>query len=183
MKRCWFSLPYRLEGEWKQRQGWFSSQPYRVCPFRSVCIPRRKPDDVSSRVWAETMVRFTMSSQSKILVVSWLIHMMPDNNYLPVGHQGPEWRGVASRGCCCCLVAKSCLTLCDPIDWSLPGSSVYGISQTRVLEWVVIFFSRGSSQPRDWTWFSLIVGRRFTVWATRESVSKAERTNLYLENW
>ena len=53
--------------------------------------------------------------------------------------------------------------LCDPVDCSLPGSSVHGIFQARVLEWVAISFSRGSSRPRDRTQFSLIVGRRFTV--------------------
>ena len=46
-------------------------------------------------------------------------------------------------------VAQSCLTLCDPMDCSLPGSSVHGIFQAIVLEWIVISFSRGSSQPRD----------------------------------
>ena len=45
-----------------------------------------------------------------------------------------------------------------PMDYSLPGSSVYGISQARTLEWVVISFSRGSSQPRDW--IHLLVGRQ-----------------------
>ena len=45
-------------------------------------------------------------------------------------------------------VALSCLTLCDPMDCSLPGSSVHGIFQARILEWVAISFSRGSSQPR-----------------------------------
>ena len=47
-------------------------------------------------------------------------------------------------------VAQSCLTLCDPMDCSPPGSSVYGISQARIPEWVVISFSKGSSWPRDW---------------------------------
>ena len=46
-------------------------------------------------------------------------------------------------------VAQSCLTLCDPMDCSPPGSSVHGILQARILEWVAISFSRGSSQPRD----------------------------------
>ena len=46
-------------------------------------------------------------------------------------------------------VAQSCLTLCDPMDWSPPGSSVHGILQARILEWAAIPFSRGSSQPRD----------------------------------
>ena len=57
-------------------------------------------------------------------------------------------------------VAQSCPTLCDPVDCSPPGSSFHGIFQARVLEWVAISFSRGSSQPRDRTWFSLILGRR-----------------------
>ena len=65
-------------------------------------------------------------------------------------------------------------TLCDPTDCSLPGSSIHGIFQARTLEWVAISFSRRSSQPRDWTQFSRIVGRRFTEWATREVVVKLE---------
>ena len=55
-----------------------------------------------------------------------------------------------------------------PMDWSLPGSSVHGIFQARVLEQVAISSSRRSSQPRDWTRVSCIVGRHFTIWATRE---------------
>ena len=59
--------------------------------------------------------------------------------------------------------AQSCPTLCDPVDCSLPGSSVHGIFQARVLEWVAISFSRRSSQPRDRTQVSCVVGRFFTV--------------------
>ena len=69
-------------------------------------------------------------------------------------------------------VAQSCPTLCDPVDGNLPGSSVHGIFQARVLEWVAISFSRGSSRPRDWTWVSRIAGRCFIVWATREAIIK-----------
>ena len=50
---------------------------------------------------------------------------------------------------CYCLVAKLCLALCDPMDCSTPGSSVHGISQAKILEWVAISVSRGSSRPRD----------------------------------
>ena len=57
------------------------------------------------------------------------------------------------------LVIQSCLTLSDPMDSSLPGSSVCGILQARILEWVTILFSRGSPQPRDWTPVSCLVGR------------------------
>ena len=67
-------------------------------------------------------------------------------------------------------VAQSCPTLCDPMDCSLPGSSLHGILQARVLEWVAISFSRGSSWPRDRTWVSRIPGRRFNLWATREAL-------------
>ena len=67
-------------------------------------------------------------------------------------------------------VTQSWPTLCDPTDCSLPGSSVHGIFQARVLEWIAISFSRGSSRPRDWSQVSRIVDRRFTIWATREVV-------------
>ena len=57
----------------------------------------------------------------------------------------------------------------DPIDCSLPGSSVHGISQAGILEWVAILFSRGSSWSRNQTYVSCIAGRFFTLWATREA--------------
>ena len=60
-------------------------------------------------------------------------------------------------------VAQSCLTLCDPTDCSLAGSSVHEIFQARILGWVAISFSRGSAQPRDRTWVSHIAGRLFTI--------------------
>ena len=60
-------------------------------------------------------------------------------------------------------VAQSCPTLCDPVDCSLPSSSVCGILQARVLEWVAISFSRGSSRPRDQTWVSRIGGRHINL--------------------
>ena len=60
-------------------------------------------------------------------------------------------------------VAQSCPTLCNPVGCSLPDSSIHGIFQTRILEWVAISFSRGSSRPRDQTRVSSIAGRRFTL--------------------
>ena len=60
-----------------------------------------------------------------------------------------------------------CLTLCNPKDYGPPGSFVFGILQARVLEWRAIPFSRGSSQPRDWTQVSCITGIFFIIWATR----------------
>ena len=67
------------------------------------------------------------------------------------------------------LVAQSCLTLCNPKDCSPPGSYVHGILQARILEWVAVSFSRGSSWPRDQTWVSCTAGRFFTTWAPREA--------------
>ena len=55
-----------------------------------------------------------------------------------------------------CTQAQSCPTLWDPVDCSPPGSPVHGISQARILEWVAISFSRGSSWPRDWTCVSCL---------------------------
>ena len=66
-------------------------------------------------------------------------------------------------------VAQPCPTLCDPVDCSLPGFSIHGILQARILEWVTISFSRGYSQPRGRTQVSHIGGRCFNLWATREA--------------
>ena len=63
-------------------------------------------------------------------------------------------------------VMQSCPTLCDPVSCRLPDSSVHGISQARILEWVIISFSRGSSQSRDGIHVSCTAGRFFAVWAT-----------------
>jgi len=66
------------------------------------------------------------------------------------------------------LVTQSRPTLCHLMDYSPPGSSVHGIIQASILEWVAMPSSRGSSQPKDPTQVSHIAGEFFTVWATRE---------------
>ena len=73
----------------------------------------------------------------------------------------PQWTSEHSE------VAQLCPTLCYPMEYGIPGSTVHGILQARILEWAAISFSRGSSQPRDRTWVFCIADRRFTVWATR----------------
>ena len=103
----------------------------------------------------------------------------------------------------CVLGDQFCLTLCNLVDYSLPGSSVHGILQARILKWVAIPFpgvthhdmslnplprtaveplakvaprgrsSTGSSRPRDWAWVSCIARRFFTIWATREALTLA----------
>ena len=67
------------------------------------------------------------------------------------------------------LVVQLCPTHCDPTDCSPPGSSVHGILQARILMWVAIPSSRGSSQSRDQTWVTCLIGRLFTIWATKEA--------------
>ena len=87
--------------------------------------------------------------------------------------------------CVCVLVAQSCPTLWDPMGYSPPGSSVHGIFQARIPEWLAISFSRGSSSPRDWTWVSCIAGRLFTIWVTREVIldkKKKEREKNHLSD-
>ena len=87
---------------------------------------------------------------------------------------GETWRATVQFS----SVTQSCLALSDPMDCSLPGSSVHGIFQARVLEWVAIFFSRGTSWPRDRTPISHIVGRRFTFWATREATREMPKQRI-----
>ena len=100
----------------------------------------------------------------------------------------PPWRHTRlslGRHCCgichsglfqknlCVLVAQSCLTLCDRMDCSLAGSSVHGILQARILEWVVIPFSRGSTGHMDWTCISCIARTFLTLWSTREALQSS----------
>ena len=66
------------------------------------------------------------------------------------------------------IVTQLCPTLCNSMDCSLPSSSVHGILQARILEWVAISISRGSSWPRNWAQVCCIADRFFTIWATRE---------------
>ena len=78
-----------------------------------------------------------------------------------------------SPQCPSCLHAKAfqlCPTFCNPVDYSPPGSSVHGILQARILEWVAISSSRGSFQAKDWTYIgSCIAGRFFTTSITWET--------------
>ena len=73
-------------------------------------------------------------------------------------------------------VTQPCPTLCDPVGWSPPGSSVHGILQARTLEWVAVPFSSGSSRPRNQTRISWIADRFFTSWATKEVLCAHEES-------
>ena len=101
------------------------------------------------------------------------------------------WRPLKSSGFCVSSVvwsvAQLCTILCDPTDYSPPGSSVHGLSQARILEWVSISSSRGSSWPRDWTpvsCVSCIAGGFFTHWAIRDApVIDSKYSNFLGSRW
>ena len=92
----------------------------------------------------------------------------------------PEKLQLGENCCCCYLVAQSCLTLCDPMDCSLPGSSVHGSSQARILEWVVISFSRESSWSRDRTQVFCLAGNFFFFFFTTEWPGKPKKKTITL---
>ena len=156
-----------------------------------MCFWRKK-----NHIYSGTFSRFTTKAaantpgataicQSFSMLLTWIVSFYPYNNSVEIGiiflitiyrnenwvpknkswwtpHSFlSEWVGE---------VAQSCLTLCDPMDCSLPGSSLHGILQARIQEWVAISFSRGSSRPRDRTQVSCIPGRCFNLWATREAL-------------
>ena len=83
------------------------------------------------------------------------------------------------------LLRVSCSVMSDSVsmDCSPPGSSVHGILQAKVLEWVAISFSRGSSQPRDQTLVFCIAGRSFTIWATKGVFHAADYLHPGLSEW
>ena len=112
---------------------------------------------------------------------------------LPIREKGPKGWVYGVWACLCrarfpailCLVTQLCLTLCDPVDCSLPGFSPHGLLKARILGWVAMPSSRGSSQPRDRTPVTRIAGRFFTIWATREALqapSWESQTNSTFNN-
>ena len=111
---------------------------------------------IKCSLWNQVHIKFTyvllqMVSISKSM---WLSKMLTFSFY--VSPRKYSWSEVK--------VTQSCLTLCDPMI-----CTVHGILQPRILGWVAFPFSRGSSQPRDWTEVSCTAGRFFTIWAIRET--------------
>ena len=114
--------------------------------------------------------------RGELIVISLFPQCLKNMYYIPVDIKGAVCQlylssefctmcilGTIQRKCMCtCSITQSCPTLCHPINCSLPGFSVLGIFQSRMLEWVAISYSRGSFQPRDRTGISCIsyIGRR-----------------------
>ena len=99
-----------------------------------------------------------------LIVNTWKqlnVHQLMDFKHVVYIQWG--WKGK-------CYFLNNVQLFWDPMDCSLPGPSVYGILQARILAWVAIPFSRGSSQPGDQTQVPRIGGRFFTIWAIREAI-------------
>ena len=138
---CWERLKTGGEGDNRERDGWMAS------PTQWTWV------------WASSG-RWWRTGRPDVL---------PSMGLQRVGH---DWAAATKlilvESASASEVPQSCLTLRPYMDYSLPESSIHGIFQARVLEWVAIFFSRRSSWPRDWTRVSRIAGTHFTIWAIRE---------------
>ena len=142
----------------------FSSQEYwssRPCPSTGD-LPDPGTEPRSSELWVDSLpsepprkTSFSLYFKYLVFKVKWVLSNSGLFSHITLSESESE-------------VAQSCLTLCNLADCSLPGSSVHGIFQAIVLEWIAISFSRGSSRPRDWTRVSLIVDRCLTIWSTME---------------
>ena len=141
------------------------------------------PGILQARTLEWGAISFSNAWRWKVKVKS-LSHVRLSATPWTTAYQAPLSRGFSSKntgvGCHRLLrhvqiisvkvkcVSQPCLTLCYPVDCSPPGSFVHGILQARILGWVDIPFSRGSSWPRDQTRVSNIAGIFLTVWATTE---------------
>ena len=110
----------------------------------------------------------------------WWVRLPALLNWISTGHSLPLSCGFCLL--CVCSVAQLCLTICNPMDCSPPGSSVHGIFPARMLEWIAISCSRGSSWPRDWThiFCGSCIGRQILYhWATWETTRSPLITYKY----
>ena len=126
-------------------------------------------------------------NKMKCVFIYWAIIMCPamfsvlwTQNWVSQASVPFSWR--LSSSVCVISCFKSCPSLCDPMDYSQPGSSVHGVLQARTLEWAAISSSRGSSPPRD-RMHIFCIGRRILYhWATWEAHSTRGVANIYDHN-
>ena len=143
-------LAYLIGFTWRTRMNpsrIFGATKYHGNPTLIVWL-HREGEDVSTEdtLWMQSLKNRSSKCSCLLITIS---------NYLYV------W--------CCCLVTQLCPTLCDPVDWSPPGSSVHWIPQARILEWVIISFPRGPSWPRNWTMSPKFSRQIHYQWATWEA--------------
>ena len=140
-------------GRWEGGSGW----GIHVNPWLIHFIVWQNPLQYCKVISLQLIKKWKL--KNKIMLISILVHLF--NRHLLTF--------VACKDLLVVLVVQLCLTLRDPMDCSPPGSSVHGILQARILQWVAFPFSRASSRPRDQTQVSCIAGRFFTIWAIGKS--------------
>ena len=154
------------------RQGHLTEYPWTPHQFSNYCAVKWSHTPALVNVlWVKEHVTFMLKKGQRVWLSSSPFPLQwPRRPRVPAGTvttvglpsvsilETLKWKG---------KVAQSCLTLCDPMDCSPPGSSVHGIFQARIPEQVAVPFFRGSSQSRDWTHVTHIVGRFLTIWATK----------------
>ena len=151
--RSYFVLSHAVAARWTGRQRWCPHGSGRWCQQWRVLLG----------LWAGTPI---VASPAWQLRGSWTFYTASGfpQRECPEHQTAVIWPFLIQpwQSRHCCLAAKSCPTLCDPVDCSPPESSVHGISQARTPEWVAISFSRGRrSRPRDQTHVSCIAGGFF----------------------
>ena len=114
-------------------------------------------------VLLETLLKGASPLPSLHIVTKDLLDSTGSSTQYPVVTYMGKESEKEQRFFCEGLAIQSCLTLCDPMDCSPPGSSVHGILQARILEWIAIPFSRESSQPTDQTWVFGTAGNFFII--------------------
>ena len=152
-----------------QRLEWCCPQPRNTEDRQQTAEAGKRRGILLPRVLSGSAALLTPSF-SDIFIIVWLSPFSYLNHltiYSSMDHQTSVYWSFTT-----CVHARSvaqlCQTLCHPMDCSLPSSSVHGILQARILEWVAMSFSNRSAQPRDWTQVSWTADRFFTIWATWE---------------
>ena len=155
--------PQRVQHDWATEHAYFGKSRRFTLMGRlwlSWCVFRTRGNELK---WQKFPV-FQQTSKALLSQASWQLFKTPCcHTYSKPVVNSPSTSVIKKV-----LVTQSCLTLCDPVDSSLAGSSVHGIFQAKILQWVAIPFSWGSSQLRDQTWIPHIASRFFTIWATRK---------------
>ena len=165
------------------RQEYWSGLPF--LPPGDLPDPGIKLESPTSSALAGRFFTTSATWEAPIWVVSKMIYNrhLINSTYSFISFPGGSDSEESTCNVGVSEVAQSRLTLCDSMDCSLPGFSVRGIFQARVLEWVAISFSRGSSWPRDWTQVSHIARRCLTLWVTREAQPAMQDTWVRSVGW
>ena len=151
----------------------FSLNLNKSTSYLSFCLSLNSFCDETSKTSASLGPETRYHGFGWVQVPIWSKQFHNRHIYLHKTPKGLYSQGKGDTEVCDVTVAQLCLTLCNPMDHSLPDSSVHRILQARILKWVTIPFSRGYSQLRDQSWISCTAGWFFTLWATREARSKS----------